>query len=178
MALPPHHVFPGVRPKGMVMDGLAELLERVERSLPADVLRDMRAAGIALTLGSSFEAGAPRLVRLDPALAEEEIAELESMASFGPAATGVSNTIFILTKAGVRHGPRIKVAIDPPLSFNVRAKTASLSIPDGEHVAGESVPSALHKQLRQFIELNRDVLLAYWRQEIDTGDLARRLRSI
>jgi hypothetical protein len=169
------------------MNDLAELRERVERSLPLDLARELREAGIALTLAPSTAAplvppGEPMagagLVRLDPALAEEEILELEAMASFGPHATGVSHAIFISPDVTGRHGPWIKVAIDPPLTFNVRTKTASISVPDGEHVAGESVPSALHKQLRQFVELNRDVLLAYWRQKIDTAELTGRLRSI
>jgi hypothetical protein len=162
------------------MNDLAELVERVKRSLPEDLLRTLRQEGFSLTLGSSavpYPADAG-IVRLDPALVEEEILELEAMASFGPSATGVSHAIFISPDVTRRHGPRIKVAIDPPLSFNVRAKNASLSIPDGEHVAGEPVPAALHAQLRQFIELNRDVLLAYWRQEIDTAELHNRLRSI
>jgi hypothetical protein len=166
-----------------IMERLADLLERVERSLPPDVLRELRQEGFSLTLGSSLNTGytfasASTVVRLDPALAEEEIAELEAMASFGPNTTGIDNTIFISPDATGRHAARIKVAIDPPLTFSVRAKTASISIHDGEHVAGEAVPAALLRQLRQFIELNRDVLMDYWRQDIDTAELQRRLRKI
>jgi hypothetical protein len=163
------------------MNDLAELRERVERSLPLELARELREAGIALTLASSAAVllePAGGLVRLDPALAEEEILELEAMASFGPPTTGVSYAIFISPDVTGRHGPRIEVAIDPPLSFNVRAKMASISVPDGEHVAGEPVPAALHRQLRQFVDLNREVLLAYWRQEIDTTELHGQLRSI
>jgi hypothetical protein len=121
------------------MERLTELLERVERSLPADVLRDLRAEGYSLTLGSSGSSypAAPRaVVRLDPALAEEEIAELEAMASFGPQTTGIDNTIFISPDVTGRHGPRIKVAIDPPHSFKPGGKDSSISIANGLGVRG------------------------------------------
>ena len=165
------------------MERLTELLERVERSLPPDVLRDLRQEGFSLTLGSSLNTGytfasASAVVRLDPALAEEEIAELEAMASFGPETTGVENTIFISPDVTGRHGPRIKVAINPPHSFKPGGKDASISIHDGEHVAGEAVPAALHKELRQFIELNREVLMQYWNGNIDTAKLVAGLKAI
>ena len=87
------------------MDDLAELVQRVERALPADVLRDLRQEGYSLTLGSSAGLSYP-VVRVDPALAEEEVAELEAMAAFGPEDTGVSNTIYISPDATGRHAAR------------------------------------------------------------------------
>ncbi|MGA7809300.1 hypothetical protein [Bradyrhizobium sp.] len=166
------------------MEGLAELLERVERSLPPALARELRQGGYYLTLGSSgpapslSPAPSPPLVRLDPALEEEEIAELEAMASFGPAATGVSNTIFISPDVTGRHAARIKVAIDPPHSFKPGGKDSSISIADGSVTAGEHVPPALLRQLQQFIDLNREVLLAYWDGRIDTAQLVAGLKSI
>ena len=159
------------------MDDLAELVQRVERALPADVVRDLRQEGYSLTLGSSAGLSYP-VVRVDPALAEEEVAELEAMAAFGPEDTGVSNTIYISPDATGRHAARIKVAIDPPLTFSVRGKQASITVHDGEHVAGAPVSAALHKQLREFIELNRDVIMHDWRGEIGTPELVKRLRRI
>jgi len=55
--------------------------------------------------------------------------------------------------------------------------TASIEIGSGEVVAGE-VPTELRKQLQQFIELNRDVLLDYWNYRIDTAQLQRRLKPV
>jgi len=100
------------------------------------------------------------------------------MAAFGPEDTGVSNTIYISPDATGRHAARIKVAIDPPLTFSVRGKHASITVHDGEHVAGAPVSAALHKQLREFIELNRDVIMHFWRGEIGTPELVKRLRRI
>jgi hypothetical protein len=107
--------------------------------------------------------------------AEEEL--LEEIVSYRKDVTGVENTIFISPKGNTRHAPRIKVAIDPPLSVDPRSKTASVATADGSVVAGE-VPPWLLDQARRFIDANRDVLLDYWEYRIDTDELRRRLKSI
>jgi hypothetical protein len=75
-------------------------------------------------------------------------------------------------KGHARHGPRIKIAVDPPTSFDPTAKTASMAIHDGS-VEGE-LASNIAKQAKQFIDLNRDALLLYWHSEIDTDELLDR----
>jgi hypothetical protein len=107
--------------------------------------------------------------------AEEEL--LEEMVSYRKDVTGVDNTIFISPKGNTRHAPRIKLAIDPPLSVDPRSRTASVRIADGAVVAGE-VPARLLEQVRKFIEANRDVLLDYWEYRIDTEELRRRLKHV
>jgi hypothetical protein len=107
--------------------------------------------------------------------AEEEL--LEEMVSYRKDVTGVENTIFISPKGNTRHAPRIKIAINPPLSIDPRTKTASVAIVDGTAVAGE-VPPWLLDQARRFIDANRDVLLGYWEYRIDTDELRRRLKPI
>lgn len=111
---------------------------------------------------------------LADALAEEEM--LGEMASFGVDTTGIKNTIFISTGYGVRHGPRVKVAINPALQFSPGGDWASVTF-DGTVAAGD-VPAWLLKQVQAFIELNRAVLTEYWEQRILTSELQRRLRSI
>src|SRR5262249_24348984 len=106
---------------------------------------------------------------------EDEL--LEEAASFRKAVTGMDNTVFILPKGNTRHALRIKVAIDPPLTVDPRAKIASVAIADGAIVAGE-IPSWLVDQARRFIDINRDVLLDYWDYRIDTDELRRRLKPI
>jgi hypothetical protein len=107
--------------------------------------------------------------------AEEEL--LEEMVSYRKDVTGVENTVFISPKGNTRHGPRIKVAIEPPLSVDPRSKTASVALGDGAVVMGE-VPAWLLDQVRRFIDINRQVLLDYWEYRIDTEELRRRLTSI
>ncbi len=145
----------------------------VERSLPPDVVAAMREAGIALTLDSS--SGSQPIVGISDELAEREL--LEEMVSFRKKVTGVNNTVFISPKGFTRHAPRIKLAIDPPDSIDPRGATASVAIESGDVVDGD-VPAELLKQVRQFIELNHDVLLDYWNYRADTEELRERLKSI
>jgi hypothetical protein len=104
-------------------------------------------------------------------------AELEHMASFRRESTGIDNTIFLSPKGYARHAARIKVAIDPPDTLDVTAVTASVAVHDGSLVAGK-LPPALLRQVQQFIDLNRQSLLDYWANKIDTAELARALKAV
>jgi hypothetical protein len=120
---------------------------------------------------------APRtaLIELADELAEEQL--LEEMVSYRKNVTGVTHTIFISPRGKTRHAPRIKVAINPSDSIDPRTETASVTIADGEVVAG-SVPAPLIAQVRRFIDANRDALLDYWDYRIDTDQLRQRLKPI
>jgi hypothetical protein len=114
----------------------------------------------------------------DDALAERELAE--EMVSYRRNVTGVRNTVFISPKGFTRHGPRLKVAIDPPDAISLYGETVSIDIASGHVVAGAAGPkidTELLTQIREFIELNRAVLLDYWNYEITTDELQNRLRS-
>jgi hypothetical protein len=156
-----------------MLPGLEAIKISVERSLPPNVVAAMREAGIVLRLDSSK--GFQPVVGISDDLAEREL--LEEMVSFRKNVTGVANTIFISPKGFTQHAPRIKLAIDPPDSIDPRGETASVAIDSGDVVAGD-VPTELSKEVRQFIELNRDVLLDYWNYLADTEELRERLKSI
>ncbi len=156
------------------MPTLEAIKTEIEQSLPADLRASLHEAGIVLTLDVAN--GSQSLVDISDELAERELAG--DMSSFGRKTTGVDNNIFVSTKAGARHGPRIKLAMDPPDSFNPLSKTASIAIDSGKVVAGEKVPAKLLKQVQQFITLNRDVLIEFWNCQIGADDLHERLKSI
>jgi hypothetical protein len=40
------------------------------------------------------------------------------------------------------------------------------------------MPADLLKQVQQFVELNRDVLLEYWNYEITTDEMEQRLKKV
>jgi hypothetical protein len=151
--------------------GLDDIKTAVERALPADVVEAMREHGVGLKLVPEFEP----IVAISDELAEME--QLEHMVTYRKDVTGVDNTIFISPGLRVRHAPRIKVAISPPDSINPLSEQGSVEISTGKVVAGE-VPPELLKQVQQFIELNRPVLLDYWHCWIDTKQLQERLKAI
>jgi hypothetical protein len=101
---------------------------------------------------------------------EDQEAE-EDMVSAWPRDTGLDNAIKIIP-GNPRHGPRIKVAIDPPDRFLDGSVTAV--IPFGENNTGDPIPKGVvppkvERQLREFIELNRAVLLAVDRHPDEGG---------
>jgi hypothetical protein len=99
------------------------------------------------------------------------------LASFRKNVTGVDHTLWLSAKGGARHAAHIKVAIDPPHTLNHTNETASIAIHDGSVVNGE-VPPWLLSQIQKFIRLNRDMLIDYWEDRIDTFDLVRALKPI
>jgi hypothetical protein len=105
---------------------------------------------------------------------EEEITA--AMVTYRKKTTGVDNSIFISTKVP-GHQPRIKVAIDPPTHISHFGKTASVAIADGRIVAG-SLDADVQRQVKAFLNLNREVLLDYWEERIDTDELRERLRKV
>src|SRR5215831_18356055 len=116
----------------------------IERSLPTAVFARLQEVGVSLMLAPSNE-GDFHSVAVDPALADE-LAErelVEEMVSYRKDVTGIDHTVFISPKGHTRHGPRIKLAIDPPDTVDPRSKTASIAIKDAAVVAGEDVPAAL-----------------------------------
>jgi hypothetical protein len=82
--------------------------------------------------------------------------------------TGIDNVIFVSTKYRGRHAPRIKIAVDPPNKFSATGKNTTMTIHDYATV-GEPLPRHIFEQARHFIERNRDALLRYWNEEIDTA---------
>jgi hypothetical protein len=111
-------------------------------------------------------------------LAEEE--QLEHMVTYRKNVTGVDNTVFISPKVHARHAARVKVAINPPDTISPTTETISVAVHDGSVVVGNasSVTATLLDQVRRFIALNKDALIDYWEERIDTDELAKRLKSI
>jgi len=108
-------------------------------------------------------------------LAEEEL--LEHMASFRTDATGVDNTIWVSPKGRTRHAARTKVAIDPPDSLNATSQTAAVAVHDGS-VAEGRIPSHILWQVQEFVRINREVLIDYWEERIDTRQLDQGVKPI
>jgi hypothetical protein len=147
----------------------AEIIADLQRFL------DHMRAGLMINLTDLGYSIVPTAEIVDFAdeLAEEEL--LEETVSYRKNVTGVDKTIFISPKGKTRHSPRIGLAIDPAHTVDPQSETAAVTTADGAVVAG-AVPPDLLKQVRRFIDANRDVLLDYWEYRIDTEELRQRLR--
>lgn len=143
---------------------------------PQRLLDDMRARRVITLSNLNYTIAPSDLVALSD---EETDDEAGDMVSLTKRRTGIDNTIFASTKGCVdsRHGPRIKIALDPPKRLIAGGKSASMSIGDYS-VRGGYIPPALVEQAKQFIERNRAALPACWEGEIETEDFIARLEPI
>jgi hypothetical protein len=129
-------------------------------------------------------AGRPLLIvdlglTLAPTVDDDEQAELEEMVSYRSQVTGVANTVFISPRGKGRHGPRLKVAIDPPDSINPLSKTASVAFANGQVIDWQGpYNTELAKQIAEFVSINHAVLMDYWEYNISTDELQARLKPI
>jgi hypothetical protein len=131
---------------------------------------------VGYTVAPTTEAGVWVLDDAHALLVEAE-EEAEDMDSVRRDISGIDNTIFISTKGSGRHAARIKVAIDPPDSLNAWGKNTSVALHDFS-IHGQNLSAELFEEVKAFIDLNREVLLAFWNCEIDTRQVLDRLKSI
>ena len=104
--------------------------------------------------------------------------DLFEMANLSPALTGLPMIDWISERGRARHDARVKVA----LIHGRRARpdrTASVSVrPTVEVVAGAEVERRDLELVRQWIELNRETIIAYWDGDLLTDEVITRLKPI
>lgn len=101
--------------------------------------------------------------------------QLEAMSNLRPNKTGVVGAIIWVSAgefSGVesQHGPRIKVVPGTKITTDGLRDAISISITEPPKVFGD-LTGEIEKQALRFVRLNQDVLLRYWRNEIDTAEM-------
>jgi hypothetical protein len=97
------------------------------------------------------------------------------MANLFPKHTSLPFVVWISYRGGARHDVRIKV------SHNTKAMPSnmiSVAIRPYIHIVEGTMDSGEFDQLRQWIERNRVVLIAYWDGVIDTQDALEALVKV
>ena len=97
------------------------------------------------------------------------------MANLSPALTGLPMIVWISERGRARHDVRMKV----PLVHGRRARpdrAASVSV--GPIVAGPDLDPRGLERVRQWIELNREAIIAYWNGDLLTDEVIVRLKPI
>lgn len=98
---------------------------------------------------------------MDSAVLTEDQDQFE-MVNIRPEISGLPFIVWISEKGGARHDVRVKVSPGP----KVREFAATLSVrPAVEVLAGEIAPQDL-RLVRDWIDLNRETIIAYWNGDI------------
>jgi hypothetical protein len=100
------------------------------------------------------------------------------MANLSPTLTGLPMVVWISERSRARHDARVKVS----LVHGRRAhpdQTASVPVrPTVDVVAGRPLDPRDLALVRQWIELNREAILAYWAGDVLTDEVIARLVPI
>ena len=111
-----------------------------------------------------------------------EDAHLFEMSNFKKNETGLPVNIYVSSGSGLDYKlPRIKAMVDFGDKMNIR-NTISIILKkdftEDDIVDYHRLPASIFKQLRKYINLNYDVLIDYWNDEISTTELTQRLQKI
>lgn len=106
----------------------------------------------------------------------------EAMANLRPDDTGISGVLIWISSGEysgtkIQHGPRVKVMMGTKLSKEAVSKAVTVRLTDPPEVLGV-LPGKLKKQVLQFLTMNREVLIRYWKFEIGTIELGRLLQRV
>ena len=97
------------------------------------------------------------------------------VANLFPRHTGLPFVVWISVRGGARHDVRVKVAPGPKAQSS---DMVSVGLRPDVHVVEGTIDGPDLELLIQWIELNRDALVRYWNEEIDTVDVVSAIRAI
>ena len=96
-------------------------------------------------------------------------------ANLFPKHTGLPFVVWILSRGGAEHDARVKVA--PGVKARPE-EMVSVGLRPTVHVVEGALPARDLEAVTAWIELNRDTLLKYWEEEIDTVDALQQLKMV
>jgi hypothetical protein len=97
-------------------------------------------------------------------------------------ATGIDGAVVWVSageflEAEQHLGPRLMIVIGKSLRFDRLTDAISVRLTDPPEVLGE-LPDETERQVVQFVALNRDALLAHWRDETSMREMVDAITSI
>jgi hypothetical protein len=105
-----------------------------------------------------------------------ESTDIWEMSNLWPSTTNLPVIIFVSFKGKSKHDPRIKV-----MTHKGRmdlSSTVPVSISDNPEVLEGQLSTAIFKQVREWIIINKIILTLFWDGKIDTGELIGSLKKI
>ena len=106
-----------------------------------------------------------------------ESLDLYEMSNLVQKRTGLPMIIYISTKAFSKHGPRIKVQTNHSQKTSANS-FVSISISDDPKImAGTGLSNKDFEIVKKFILENKKILLDFWNENIDVGDVLENLKK-
>lgn len=105
--------------------------------------------------------------------------ELFEMSNISREDSGLPVRVWVSSKmsAAQRHGPRLKVELPVKGSPTIPV-LLKIDITENDVVGYEQLPSKILNPLRDFINLNYNVLIQYWNDEISTKQMIMSIKGI
>ncbi len=98
------------------------------------------------------------------------------MANLRPSKTGLKFVVFIVQRGAARHDVRVKVAPGPKVRLD---QMATYALRPFRHEDGPRLSGSDEKALADWVEKNRQVLVAHWDGDIEyTEDALDRIVSV
>ncbi len=103
--------------------------------------------------------------------------DLDLMTNLYPRTTGLPMVIWVGPRYGARHDVRIKAMqhhgnrMDP-------GDLAVVALRPNVHVVAGQLSAADLDEIRRWVDLNWDAILAHWEERIDGAELVQRLRRL
>jgi hypothetical protein len=99
------------------------------------------------------------------------------MANLTPRMTGLPMSVWVSPRGNARHDVRIKVNMTHGRQMSIDNTAVVALRPVSRVVAGRLGPDD-RRSVYDWIRLNYDAILAYWNEEIDTGEFFDCIRSL
>src|SRR5207253_1538725 len=103
--------------------------------------------------------------------------ELFEIANLFPRTTGLPMTVWVSPRGNARHDVRVKVNMTHGNQMSP-VNTAVVGIRPSPHVIAGRLAGDDERSVFEWITLNADALIAYWGGQIDTVQLAQRLKPL
>ena len=106
-----------------------------------------------------------------------QIEDLFEMANLFPRTTGLPMTVWVSPRGNARHDVRVKVNMTHGNQMSP-VNTAVVGIRPSPHVIAGRLAGDDERAVFEWITLNADALIGYWDGQIDTVQLAQRLKPL
>lgn len=99
------------------------------------------------------------------------------MTNLSPRMTGLPMCVWVSPRGNARHDVRVKVNMIHGHHMSID-NTAVVAVRPSSRVIAGRLSSDDRRAVAEWISLNRDAVLAYWNEEIDTGQFIERLKVL